>query len=190
MENRFTLEAAQELLKKYVKSETLLRHCYSVAAAMRHFAKLYGEDAEKWEVIGLLHDVDYEMYPQEHCKKTREIMNGWPEEYIRAIESHGYKLVNDVEPKTNAEKVLYTVDELTGFITAVAILRPGKSVIGLPVKSVRKKWKQKKFAAGVNRDIINEGIAMLGREWDDVVEQTILGMSEKAQELGLAGEPA
>ena len=113
---------------------------------------------------------------------------GWPEEYIRAVESHGYRLVNDVEPIHVMEKVLYATDELTGLISATALMRPGKSLFGLEVKSVKKKWKQKGFAAGVNREVIEEGAAMLGMELDYVIEQTIEGMQDVAEELGLKGE--
>jgi predicted hydrolase (HD superfamily) len=156
---------------------------------MRHFASLFNEDAEEWGIIGLLHDIDFEMYPEEHCHKTREILepNHWPESYIRAIESHGYKLCSDVEPVTNQEKVLYTIDELTGLISATALLRPSKSLFDLTVKSVKKKWKQKSFAEGVNREVIESGAAMLNMDLDYVIEQTIEGMRKVASELGLEG---
>lgn len=112
-------ETAFELLKEYTTSESLIRHSLTVEAVMRHFAGIFGEDEEKWGTIGLLHDIDFERYPEQHCFKTREILepHGWPEEYIRAIESHGYKLVNDVKPVEKLEKVLYTIDELTGLIS-------------------------------------------------------------------------
>nr|PZM88257.1 MAG: hydrolase [[Clostridium] cellulosi] len=156
---------------------------------MRHFAKLFGADEEEWGVIGLLHDVDFEKYPEQHCHKTREILTpyGVPDNIIRAIESHGYKLVNDVKPETDAEKVLYTIDELTGLISAVAILRPSKSIFDLETKSVKKKWKQKSFAANVNREVIAEGAEMLGKPLDYIIEQTIEGMKTVADEIGLRG---
>ncbi|MBP2071212.1 HDIG domain-containing metalloprotein [Thermoanaerobacterium butyriciformans] len=182
-------EEAYALLKEYNKSESLITHALAVEAVMRHFAELFGEDQEKWGIIGLLHDLDYEMYPNEHCKKVREILEerGWPEEYIHAIESHGWKLCSDVEPVHKMEKVLYTIDELTGLITATALMRPSKSILDLEVKSVKKKWKQKSFAAGVNRDVIAEGAELLGMDLDKVIEETIIGMRNVADEIGLKG---
>lgn len=182
-------EAAEQLLNEYVKSESLIRHAITVEAVMRHFASLLNEDVEEWGIIGLLHDIDFEMYPEEHCHKTRAILEPrqWPESYIRAIESHGYKLCSDVEPITPQEKVLYTIDELTGLISATALLRPSKSLFDLTVKSVKKKWKQKSFAEGVNREVIENGAAMLNMDLDDVIEQTIEGMRKVASEIGLEG---
>lgn len=182
-------DEAYRLLKEYNKSESLITHALAVEAVMRHFAELFGEDEEKWGIIGLLHDLDYEMYPNEHCKKVREILKdrGWPEEYIHAIESHGWKLCSDVEPVHKMEKVLYTIDELTGLITATALMRPSKSILDLEVKSVKKKWKQKSFAAGVNRDVIEEGAQMLNMDLDKVIEETIIGMRSVADEIGLKG---
>ncbi|SCN24713.1 putative hydrolase (HD superfamily) [Clostridium sp. N3C] len=184
-----TREEALELLKKYNKSESLITHGLAVEAAMRHFAGLYNEDPDKWGIIGLVHDLDYEMYPDQHCFKVREILEAenWPEEYIRAIQSHGYELVNDVKPISNLEKVLYTIDELTGLITAVCLMRPSKSILDLEVKSVKKKWKQKSFAAGVNREVIIKGAERLGMELDDVIKETINGMKKAAEAIGLKG---
>lgn len=181
--------AAFQLLNEYVKGESLIRHALTVEAVMRHFAGLFGEDEEKWGTIGLLHDIDFEMYPEQHCFKTREILEprGWPEEYIRAIESHGYKLVNDVEPLHKMEKVLYTIDELTGLIYATAILRPSRSVDDLGVKSVIKKWKQKSFAVGVNREVIEDGARMLGMELNEIIILTIEGMRKVSDEICLSG---
>ena len=184
-------EAAWEVLGKHIKSESLLRHAMAVEAVMRHFARLLDiNEEEKWGVIGLLHDIDFEEYPDQHCHKVRGILegDGWPEEYIRAIESHGYRLVNDVAPVHTMEKVLYATDELTGLIAATAILRPSRSLFDLEVKSVKKKWKQKGFAAGVNREVIEEGAAMLGMDIDYIIEQTIAGMQAVAEELGLKGD--
>ncbi|TCW42235.1 putative nucleotidyltransferase with HDIG domain [Thermohydrogenium kirishiense] len=182
-------DEAYALLKEYNKSESLITHALAVEAVMRHFAELFGEDKEKWGIIGLLHDLDYEMYPNEHCKKVREILKerGWPDDYIHAIESHGWKLCTDVEPVHKMEKVLYTIDELTGLITATALMRPSKSILDLEVKSVKKKWKQKSFAAGVNRDVIAEGAELLGMDLDKVIEETIIGMRDVADEIGLKG---
>ncbi|KAA5806278.1 hydrolase [Thermoanaerobacterium thermosaccharolyticum] len=182
-------DEAYALLKEYNKSESLITHALAVEAVMRHFAELFGEDKEKWGIIGLLHDLDYEMYPNEHCKKVREILerHGWPDDYIHAIESHGWKICTDVEPVHKMEKVLYTIDELTGLITATALMRPSKSILDLEVKSVKKKWKQKSFAAGVNRDVIAEGAELLGMDLDKVIEETIIGMRDVADEIGLKG---
>lgn len=154
---------------------------------MRHFAAKYGEDEEKWGVIGLIHDLDYEMYPEEHCKKTEEILRakGWPEDYIRAVLSHGYGLVTDVEPIEPVEKVLYTIDELTGLITAAAYMRPSKSVSDMEVKSVMKKFKSPAFAAGVDRSVILDGCDRLGVDIRDVVQECIHGMRKVAPALGM-----
>lgn len=188
---RPTREQALNLLKKYNKSDSLLKHAYSVEAVMKHFSELFGEpDREKWGIIGLVHDLDYEMYPEQHCKKVRSILEEehWPEDYIHAVESHGWKICVDVEPVERMEKVLYTIDELTGLITATALMLPSKSILDTELKSVKKKFKQKRFAAGVNRDVIEEGAGMLGMELDRVIEETIKGMRDVAEEIGLKGE--
>jgi len=150
-------------------------------------ARKMGEDEEAWGIIGLVHDLDYERFPEQHCKKSQEILEerSWPREYIRAIVSHGWGICSDVEPQTNMEKTLYAVDELTGLITAVAIVRPSKSMADLEAKSVMKKWKDKSFAAGVNRSVIEEGTAMLGMELTDLVGDVIMGMREVADRIGL-----
>lgn len=181
--------AALELLQEFNKNESLIKHALTVEAVMRHFAKLNGEDEEKWGIIGLLHDIDYEMYPEQHCIKAREILTDreWPEEYIHAVESHGWKLCSNVEPTEKMEKVLYTIDELTGLITAAVYMRPSKSILDMEVKSIKKKWKQKSFAAGVNREVIEDGLGMLGMELDNIIEETIKGMQEAAEEIGLKG---
>ncbi len=182
-----TREKAWDLLTRYNKSESHLKHALAVEAVMRHFAGKFGEDEEKWGIVGLIHDVDYELYPDAHCVKAREILEseGWPEEYIRAVQSHGYNICTDVRPDHVMEKVLYTIDELTGLITATVLMRPDKKIEGLEVKSVVKKWKQKSFAAGVNRQIIGEGVRMLGMELNDIIEDTIKGMQKAAPALGL-----
>lgn len=185
-----TREAALLLLKEYTKSDSLIKHALSVEAVMRHFAKLYDEsDIEKWGIIGLLHDIDYELYPEEHCKKARDILKNknYPETYIHAVECHGYGICTNVEPVETMEKVLYTIDELTGLITATVLMRPSKSILDLEVKSVKKKWKQKSFAAGVDRDLIEKGAEKLGMEMDKVIEETINGMKTAAEEIGLTG---
>jgi putative nucleotidyltransferase with HDIG domain len=164
-----------------------LKHAYAVEGVMRYMARKKGGDEEKWGIIGLMHDVDYEQFPQQHCGKAREILaeRGWPEEYIRAIVSHGWGICSDVEPVTDMEKTLYTIDELTGLITAVAVIRPSRSVADLEVKSVMKKWKDKAFAAGVNRPVIEQGSAMLGVELQGLVNDAIMGMREVAGRIGL-----
>jgi len=182
-----TYDEALSLLKEFNKSESLLKHAYSVEGVMRYMARKMGEDEEKWGIIGLMHDLDYERFPEQHCKKSREILEerGWPEEYIRAIVSHGWGICTNVEPQTEMEKALYAIDELTGLITAVAIIRPSKSVADLEAKSVMKKWKDKSFAAGVNRSVIEKGTVMLGVELRDLVTDVIMGMREIADRIGL-----
>lgn len=190
--DKLTREFAYDLLKKYNSSESLVKHALSVEAVMRHFAELLGEDPEKWGIVGLLHDIDYEMYPDQHCAKAVEILNenGLPDDYIHAVVSHGYGICSNVEPTARMEKVLYTIDELTGLVTATALMRPSRSILDTETKSVMKKWKQKSFAAGVNRDIIEEGAKMLGMELEYIVEETINGMRKAAESIGLKGEPA
>ncbi len=185
-----TREQAFELLKKYNKSDSLVKHGLSVEGVMRHFAKLNNEDVDKWGIVGLLHDVDYEMYPEEHCVKAREILEseGYPEEYIHAVQSHGFGLCIDVEPIHKMEKILFTIDELTGLITATALMRPSKSVLDLEVKSVNKKFKQKSFAAGVDRDVILSGAEKMGMNISDILSETIKGMQNVAGEIGLKGD--
>ena len=181
-----TREEAFELLKKYNQNDSLIKHALAVEAVMLHFAGILGEpDREKWGIIGLVHDVDYEMYPEQHCKKAKEILTklNWDEEYIHAVESHGWGLCSEVEPVHRMEKVLYTIDELTGLIAATALLRPSRSVLDLETKSVKKKWKQKSFAAGVNREIIEQGAALLEMELDYIIGETIKGMREAADTI-------
>lgn len=180
---------AYELLTKHIQDESLINHCLSVEAVMAHFAEKFGEDVEKWSVIGLIHDLDFEKYPEEHCKMTKEILQAedWPDDYIRGVMSHGWITCTDVEPKHIMEKVIYTIDELTGLIYATALMRPSKSILDLKPKSVKKKFKQKSFAAGVDRDVINKGLEMLDMEFNEVVDETIKGMQNVAEEIGLKG---
>lgn len=187
LEEKIERQKAWEIFCKYNKTDALIKHGLAVEGAMRYFAKLYNEDEEVWGVIGLLHDIDYEMYPEEHCFKCQEIMKkeNLPESYIRAVASHGYGLVNDIKPESNSEKVLYTIDELTGLISATALMRPSKSVMDVEVKSVKKKFKSKGFAAGVNRDVILNGCEMIDMDLDKVIENTILGMRDVAEVIGL-----
>jgi predicted hydrolase (HD superfamily) len=182
-----TRAEALELLLKYNQSESLINHAKSVEAVMRYAAKQNGDDEEKWGVIGLTHDLDYEKFPEQHCQMTRKILEeaGWDEEYIRAIMSHGYGLVTNVKPETDSEKTLFAIDELTGLVTACALVRPSKSVMDLEVKSVKKKWKEKSFAAGANREVILQGVEMMGVTLDDLITLTIEGMRQVAKEIGL-----
>ena len=182
-----TYDEALSLLKEFNKSDSLLKHAYAVEGVMRYMARKNGEDEEKWGIIGLVHDLDYEKFPEQHCQKSQELLEerSWPEDYIRAVVSHGWGICSDAEPQTELEKTLYTIDELTGLITAVAIIRPSKSVADLEAKSVMKKWKDKSFAAGVDRSIIEKGTAMLGVELRDLVTDTITGMREVADRIGL-----
>ena len=179
-------EKAFALLQEYNQNPALVVHGMAVEAIMRHYAEKAGEDVEYWGCVGLLHDVDYERYPEEHCKKAVEILQnaGYDEGFIRAVVSHGYGLVCDVEPQLYMEKVLYTVDEMSGLINAAAILRPSHSVMDLEVKSVKKKFKDKKFAAGVNREVILDGCQRLGAELDEVIAECIAGMRENHEALG------
>jgi len=183
-------EQAYELLTRYNQNDGLIKHALAVEGVMRYMARKYDEDEEKWGVVGLVHDLDYEKFPDQHCQKTEEILreNNWPEEYIRAVISHGWSICTDVKPETDLEKVLFTIDELTGLVTAAALVRPSKSVLDMKAKSVKKKWKSKRFAAGVNREIIQEGAEMLGLELGELITDTIMGMREVAVQIGLAGE--
>jgi predicted hydrolase (HD superfamily) len=158
---------------------------------MRFLARKLGEDEEEWGVIGLAHDIDYERYPEEHCRRAPEILRsaGWPEEYVRAVVSHGWGICSDVEPRTDLEKALFAIDELTGLVAAAALVRPSKSVLDLPAKSVKKKWKDKAFAAGVDRSVIEKGAAMMGVDLTDLISDTIDGMRNVAREIGLEGNP-
>lgn len=187
--NKMLREKAWELLSEYTKTPALRKHALAVEAVMSHFARLNGEDEEVWGVAGLLHDLDYEKYPEEHCKKAEEIMRerGVDETYIRAMNCHGYGICTDAKPESLMEKTLYTVDELTGLINALCLMRPSKSVLDLELKSVKKKFKDRSFAAGVNRDVIRSGCEMLGMELDVVISETIEGMKEKAADIGLKG---
>jgi putative nucleotidyltransferase with HDIG domain len=185
-----TREEALVLLKKYNQSESLIKHAYAVEGVMRYMARKYGEDEDVWGLVGLIHDLDYEQYPDEHCKKTEAILkeNHWPEDLIRAVVSHGWGICSDVEPKTKMEKVLFAIDELTGLVATSALVRPSKSVMDMKAKSVKKKWKDKRFAAGVDRSIIQKGVDMLGVELGDLINDTIMGMREVSDAIGLKGE--
>lgn len=166
----------------------LFRHALAVEAAMRHFATLRGGDPHTWGLAGLLHDVDYQRHPQAHLQHARAMLaeGGWGEELIRAVESHGWGLCTDVEPRTDLEKTLYAVDELTGLVAACALVRPSRSVMGLELKSVKKKWKTLSFAAGVDRSVIEKGASLMEISLDELIQGTIQAMEGVAETLGLA----
>lgn len=173
-------EEAFEILKKYNKDEFHIRHALTVEGVMRYFAKELNEDVEYWGNIGLLHDVDFELYPEEHCKKCIELLreNNVDESIIHSICSHGYGLCTDVKPEHIMEKVLFATDELTGLIWAAAKMRPSKSIMDMELSSLKKKFKDKKFAAGCSRDVIIKGAEQLGWDLDTLLEKTILAMRE------------
>ncbi len=183
-------DAALALLKTYNKSESLIKHAFAVEGVMRYMARKYEEDEEAWGLVGLIHDLDYEQFPDQHCKKTEEILkeNDWPEDLIRAVVSHGWGICTDVKPESTMEKVLFAIDELTGLVATSALVRPTKSVMDMKAKSVKKKWKDKRFAAGVDRSIIQQGTDMLGVELGDLITDTIMGMREVAEDIGLKGD--
>lgn len=178
---------AKELLYKYNKTDSLRLHGHTVSGVMEYFADKYGEDIEYWGTVGLLHDLDYELYPTEHCTKSAELLkeNGYDEDFIHAVVSHGFGICSDTQPTHKMEKVLYAIDELTGLITACAYMRPSKSVMDLETKSVKKKFKAKAFASGVDRNVIIKGAEMLEMTLDELIEETIMAMRSIADEIGL-----
>lgn len=178
------------LWRKYNDDDYLYRHALSVEAAMRHFAVKYGEDPEYWGIVGLLHDVDYQKHPDEHLKHARAILApaGYSDAFIRSVESHGFGICSEVEPVQAMEKVLFAVDELTGFIAACAIMRPSKSVLDIEPRSVKKKWGTAAFAAKIRRDVIQKGADMLGLPLDELIQETILALRPVAAAVGLKGE--
>lgn len=180
MESNLTREEALTLLKQYNKEPFHIRHALTVGGVMRWFAKElgYGEDAEFWATVGLLHDIDFELYPEEHCIKAPELLEagGASAELIHAVCSHGYGICCDVEPVHEMEKVLFAADELTGLIGAAALMRPSKSVMDMEVSSIKKKFKDKKFAAGCSREVISTGAERLGWELNELFEKTLHAM--------------
>ena len=182
-----TRAQALDLLLHYNETASLINHARAVEAVMRHMARKAGEDEEMWGIVGLVHDLDYEKFPEQHCSKTKELLeaSGWPKDYVRAVLSHGWGICTDLEPQTLLEKTLYTIDELSGFVSACALVRPSKSVMDLEVKSVRKKWKQKSFAAGVDRGVVEKGIEMLGTTFDEVTGEVIVAMRGVAAGIDL-----
>ena len=182
-----TRDEALALLKQYNQSEALLRHAYAVESVMRYFAEQFGEDVDYWGIVGLLHDVDYEQWPEEHLKVAPRLLAeaGFDEDVIHAVLAHGWGLCVDVKPEKKMEIVLYTIDELTGLITATAYMRPSRSVMDMEVSSVKKKFKDKGFAAGVNREVILGGCDMLGMTLEEVIANSIEGMRRVHESLGL-----
>jgi putative nucleotidyltransferase with HDIG domain len=185
-------DEAFALLQEFNSQQGLIKHALAVEGVMRYMAGQRGQDQELWGVVGLLHDLDYERFPDQHCHKSAEILRSrdWPELIVRAVLSHGWNICTEVEPLSELEKVLYAVDELTGLVATTALVRPSKSVHDVKVKSVKKKWKDKAFAAGVNREIIQQGAERLCMELPELIELTIAGMQEVAIEIGLQGEVA
>ena len=180
MKSNLTREEADTLLRKYNKEAVHIQHALTVEGVMRWYAKDlgYGEEEEYWAITGLLHDIDFELYPEEHCKKAPELLKegGVADDMICSICSHGYEICCDVEPKHEMEKVLFAADELTGLIWSAALMRPSKSVMDMELKSLKKKFKDKRFAAGCSRDIIRTGAERLGWELDVLMEKTMEAM--------------
>lgn len=184
-----TRDEAMALLREWNTNDSLIKHALAVEATMRAMARARGEDPDFWGIVGLVHDLDYERFPEKHPHEGARILRerGWPEEVVHAVLSHAWGLVSDVEPVHPMEKVLYAIDELTGLVTAAVLVRPSKSLADLSVSSLKKKWKDKGFAAGANRDVISKGAELLGMALDDLMAEVIAGMSEAAVALGLAG---
>jgi len=185
-------QQAEELLAQHVSNPSQLSHARAVRAVMRHFAELHNEDIDYWSQVGLLHDIDYEKHPEQHLEHTDPILRaaGYNDDFINAVLSHGWGLCKvDVEPQHVMEKVLYATDELTGLITAAVYMRPDRSVLTIETKSVKKKFKNKKFAAGVDREVVKKGAELLQLELDDLITETIQAMRKAADELNLAGTP-
>ncbi|MBR1393581.1 MAG: hydrolase [Ruminococcus sp.] len=186
-----TRDEAFELLKEYNKEPFHLRHALTVEGVMKYYARElgYGDEEEFWGIVGLLHDLDFEIYPEEHCIRSQEIMRerGIDERIIHATASHGYELTVDIKPEHEMEKVLYASDELTGLIWAAALMRPSKSVQDLELKSVKKKYKAANFAKGCSREVIERGAEMLGWELDELISRTILAMRDCEEEVNAYG---
>ena len=177
---------AYKILETHMTKPNLIKHCIAVEAVMRHFAELNNEDVEYWGNVGLLHDIDYELYPEEHCKKYKEVLqDSVDEDFIRTLESHGYGLCTDVIPEKFMEKVLIAIDQLTGFITACALVLPSKKLADVEMKSMLKKWKNKSFAGGTERERIEHWTSELGYTLEYMLEQTLAGMKKISDELGL-----
>lgn len=187
MTTNVTREQALELLKQYNQEEFHIRHAVTVEKVMRWYAKElgYGKEEDYWGIVGLLHDIDFEKYPEEHCKKAPDILKqaGAEPELIHSVCSHGYGICSDIEPVHEMEKVLFAADELTGLIWAAALMRPSKSVSDMEVSSVKKKFKDRRFAAGCSRDTIKEGAERLGWELGELFEKTLQAMKDEEKEI-------
>lgn len=187
MQTKLTKKQAWELLKKYNNEDFHLLHAATVSAVMHWYAEHleYADEADFWGIVGLLHDIDFEKYPQEHCRKAPELLQeiNAEENLIRAVCSHGYGICVDIKPEHMMEKVLFASDELTGLIGAAALMRPSKSVQDMELKSLKKKFKDKRFAAGCSRDIIKQGADMLGWTLDELLEKTLWAMKDKEQSI-------
>ena len=182
-----TREEALELLKKYNKEEFHIHHGLMVEGTMRYFAEKlgYGDQVDFWGIVGLLHDIDLERWPEEHCRKAPELLAPYFDDaFIHAVCSHGWGICTDVKPELEMEKILYTIDELTGLVYATALMRPEK-MVGMSVKSVKKKWSSKGFAAGVNRELILKGSELCGIELPELIQMTIDALTKVSQEIGL-----
>ena len=179
-------EEAYKILEKNMTKPNLIKHCLAVESVMRHFAEINSEDVEYWGNVGLLHDIDYELYPEEHCKKYRVVLpDDIDEDFIKALETHGYGICTDVFPKKDMEKVLLAIDQLTGFIIACALIIPSKKLADVEMSSMLKKWKKKDFAGGTQRERIEYWSNELGYTLEYMLEQTWLGMSKISTDLGL-----
>lgn len=187
-----TREIAYQLLLEYNQTPGLIKHGLAVEATMRHFAKHFSEDVEKWGIVGLIHDLDYEKFPEQHCIMTEKILrsNKWPEEYIRAVLSHAWEICSEHKPESLLERTLFTIDELTGLVTTSALIRPTKSILDMQPKSVKSKWTDKRFAAKIDRSIIEKGAEMMGMELTQIIALTIEGMATIADQLELDGRLA
>ncbi|MBC5687775.1 hydrolase [Mediterraneibacter sp. NSJ-55] len=187
MTNQITRKEAIELLRKYNKETFHIQHALTVEGVMRWYAaeQGYTDKQDYWGIVGLLHDIDFELYPEEHCKKAPELLReaGVGEDMIRSICSHGYGICCDIEPVHEMEKILFASDELTGLIGAAALMRPSKSVMDMEVSSVKKKFKDKRFAAGCSRDVIKRGAEQLGWELEELFEKTILAMRSCEEQI-------
>jgi putative nucleotidyltransferase with HDIG domain len=187
-----TREEAWSLLCEFNQSSSLRKHALAVEGVMRYLARKRGGDEELWGIVGILHDLDYERYPDEHCRQAEILLRerGWPEEIIRAVQSHGWGICTTVEPESDLEKCLYAVDELTGLVAATALVRPSRSVLDMKAKSVKKKWKDARFAAGVDRSLIEQGAERLEMPLEELIAETIAGMREVAAAIDLEGKTA
>jgi len=192
MKSNLTREEAYALLTKYNKEAFHIQHALTVEGVLRWFARDlgYGEDEEYWGITGLLHDIDFELYPDEHCKKAPELLKegGVGDDMIYSVCSHAYGICSDVEPKLEMEKVLFAIDELTGLIWSAALMRPSRSVMDMELKSLKKKFKDKRFAAGCSRDVIKEGAERLGWELDVLMDKTIEAMRSCEADIAAAME--